>query len=150
MRLSRCALFAVLLAAGLSGCATSTRELSGDVNVDIDRQILDSAAKIQAVQAELYQAGVLGRTPQARSGAPGQQGITLNWQGDALTLLTTLARDQSLQFAFSGVRQPLPVNVNVRMAMFDDVLNQLRAQIGYRARLEVQGATLVLQYNPAP
>ncbi|WP_241136331.1 DotD/TraH family lipoprotein [Achromobacter insuavis] len=150
MHLSRCASFAVLLAIGLGGCATSSPKTSGDVNVDIDRQILDSAAKIQAVQTELYQAGVLSRAPQVQTGVPAQQGITLNWQGDALTLLHSLARDQGLQFAFSGVRQPLPVNVSVRMATFDDVLNQLRAQVGYRARLEVQGTTLVLQYNPAP
>lgn len=140
---------AVLLIAGLAGCASPAKTTTTDLNTEIDRQLLDAAAKIQVLQAELYQAGVLSRRPPpTQSGSlDASQAITLAWQGDALQLLSRLARDRGLQFAFMGVRQPLPVNVNVRLATFDTVLAQVRAQVGYRAEITLQPDTLVLHFN---
>jgi len=53
-----------------------------------------------------------------------------------LELLAQLARQRGLLFAYSGVRLPLPVNVNARYLRFDDLLRQLETQIRWRATLK--------------
>ncbi|VFR81043.1 IncI1 plasmid conjugative transfer protein TraH [plant metagenome] len=74
--------------------------------------------------------------------------ITLNWAGDALQLLAKLAHDHRLTFAFTGVRLPLPVRLDVQNSTIESVIAQVRAQIGYRAQIVEQGEGLLLQYNP--
>jgi defect in organelle trafficking protein DotD len=141
------AFLAALLGMALVGCAATPR--IEDPRTEIDRQILDATKKIQAAQTELYQAGAVNSETDKRSVVvtENQQLVTVTWQGDALQLLNKLARDRGLQFAFMGVRQPLPVNVEVKNMPFADALEQVRAQVGYRASVTQSAEKLLLHYN---
>jgi len=131
----------------LAGCAWHSPPVQS-ADTDIDSQILEATQKIQGAQANLYQAGVMARQPMVYAGLGTTQLITLTWHGDALQLLAKLAHDHRLAFAFTGVRLPLPVRIDVHDASIETVLAQLRAQIGYRAQIVEQGEMLTLQYNP--
>lgn len=139
-------LLSLVLLTSLAGCAWDNHPTQS-ADTDIDQQILEASRKIQAAQANLYQAGVMARQPMTYAGPDTTQLITLSWAGDALQLLAKLAHDHRLSFAFTGVRLPLPVRIDVQNATIESVLAQLRAQIGYRAQIVEQGETLMLQYN---
>ncbi|WP_321959538.1 DotD/TraH family lipoprotein [Burkholderia cenocepacia] len=147
MATPRYPLAGLLIGLALTGCATPPK--TDNAQVEIDRQILDASQKIQSAQADLYQAGALN---QATTKLPvlivdDQHRVTLSWQGDALQLLNKLAHDRGLAFSFMGVRMPLPVNIDVKDASYDAVMQMVRAQIGYRADVTQYPSKLVLQYN---
>jgi defect-in-organelle-trafficking protein DotD len=147
MAMPRYTLVGLLIGLALTGCATQPNTVNAQT--EIDRQILDASQKIQSAQADLYQAGALN---QATKKVPvsitdNQHGVTLSWQGDALQLLNKLAHDRGLAFSFMGVRMPLPVNIDVKDASYDAVMQMVRAQIGYRADVTQYPDKLVLQYN---
>jgi defect-in-organelle-trafficking protein DotD len=141
---------ACLFACGaLSACAAVDPVKSDHAQLDVDRQILEAAQKIQAAQERLYQAGafspVIDRQP-----APivdDKQRLAIAWKGDAAQLLKKMARDRGLAFTSVGVRMPLPVRIDSKDTSFDAVLDQLRAQICYRADIDQAGDRLVLQYH---
>ena len=137
----------LLIGLALTGCATQPNTSNGQA--EIDRQILDASQKIQSAQADLYQAGALNQatTKVPVSITDNQHRVTLSWQGDALQLLNKLAHDRGLAFSFMGVRMPLPVNIDVKDASYDAVMQMVRAQIGYRADVTQYPDKLVLQYN---
>ncbi|ANY18497.1 hypothetical protein L540_08215 [Bordetella pseudohinzii] len=147
MNMRQFRLLSLVMLASVAGCAWDNPPTQS-VDVDIDQQILEASRKIQAAQANLYQAGVMARQPMTYAGPDTTQLITLSWAGDALQLLAKLAHDHRLAFAFTGVRLPLPVRIDVQNATIESVLAQLRAQVGYRAQIVEQGDTLMLQYNP--
>ncbi|KNH09807.1 IncI1 plasmid conjugative transfer protein TraH [Candidatus Burkholderia brachyanthoides] len=140
-------LTALLIGLALTGCATQPKVDSAQT--EIDRQILEASQKIQTTQADLYKAGVLNQetAKQPVSIGDNQHPITLTWQGDALQLLNKLAHDRGLGFSFMGVRMPLPVNIDVKNASYDAVMQMVRSQIGYRADVTQYPDKLVLQYN---
>ena len=144
----RIPLFLTVAAILLAGCATPT-PVAHDTRTDIDQQILDAAKKIQAAQTELYQAAAINRESEKPAIAitENEQLITIAWQGDALQLLNKLAHDRGLQFTSLGIKQSLPVNVDVKASPFTDVLDQVRAQVGYRATVTQYPDKLMLQYN---
>lgn len=133
----------------LAGCASAPKPEAPAPTAMIDQQILEAASKIQAAQAELYRAGALNQpvavptTPVAGQTA----GITLSWKGDALALLVKLAAERGMDFSPLGTHLPLPVVVNVRGASFEQVISQLRSQVGYRATIELSDNVMRLQYN---
>ncbi|MEB0222087.1 DotD/TraH family lipoprotein [Pseudomonas sp. AB12(2023)] len=141
----------LLLSSSLVGCAT--RSNSGDVQTEVDRLILDSARTIQSSQADLYKSAALNRPintapAQIISGA---QPLTFEWKGDAYLLIQTLAQERGLAFSTVGLRLPLPLNMDVKNISFDAALDQIRAQVGYRASVTQGLTTLVLQYSrPQP
>jgi defect-in-organelle-trafficking protein DotD len=138
----------------LAGCATTKPKTTpNNAQVEVDRQILEASRKIQFAQAELYQAGAVNQetTKVPIPITDDRQHVTLSWQGDALQLVTKLARDRGLDLSVMGVRMPLPVNIDVKNTPYSTVIQMLRAQIGYRAEISEQSDTLVLQYNrPQP
>ncbi|WP_137808375.1 DotD/TraH family lipoprotein [Pseudomonas sp. G(2018)] len=141
----------LLLATGLTGCATKSNP--ADVQTEIDRLILDSARTIQAAQADLYKAGALSKpaNPTPARIFSGQQPLTFTWKGDAYLLLQTLAQDRGFSFSSVGSRLPLPLNMDVKDMPFDMVLTQISAQIGYRASVDKGVTSLVLRYSrPMP
>ncbi len=144
-------LSALLVGVALTGCASQPKV--GDAQAEIDRQLLAASQKIQAAQADLYQAGAINQetTKSPVAITDDSQRITLSWQGDALQLLTKLAHDHGLVFSFMGVRMPLPVSIDVKDLPYGAVIQILRAQIGYRADINQYPDRLVLQYNrPQP
>lgn len=151
MTMPRYPLITFLIGLALTGCATQQK--TDNAQVEIDRQILEASQKIQSAQADLYQAGALNQptTKLPISIVDNQQRVTLSWQGDALQLLNKLAHDRRLAFSFMGVRMPLPVNIDVKDAPYDTVMQMVRAQIGYRAEISQYPDKLVLQFNrPQP
>ncbi|HHV7525108.1 TPA: DotD/TraH family lipoprotein [Burkholderia orbicola] len=147
MATPRYTLAGLLIGLALTGCATQPK--TDNAQVEIDRQILDASQKIQSAQADLYQAGALNQatTKLPVSIVDDQHRVTLSWQGDALQLLNKLAHDRGLAFSFMGLRMPLPVNIDVKDASYDAVMQMVRAQIGYRADVTQYPDKLVLQYN---
>lgn len=139
----------VLVSFLLTACVTTKQIKTVDVQAEIDRQILQASQKIQLAQADLYQAGALNqivdKPPFSISG--NQQRIAIKWYGDAAQLLEKLANDRSLIFSSSGIRVPLPINIDVKDGSYEDVLNMLRTQIGYRAVITQDADKLTLQYN---
>ncbi|WP_435956117.1 DotD/TraH family lipoprotein [Dryocola sp. BD626] len=97
----------------------------------------------------LHQAGVIN---QMSPTVPGQitansQRITLAWDGDAVELLNTLARQRGYRLVYSGTRLPLPVNVYVTDMTFNQVLDLIRVQTGWRATLSQKGIELRLHFS---
>ncbi|AKU21227.1 hypothetical protein ACZ75_06785 [Massilia sp. NR 4-1] len=141
--------FSLLFLVMLAGCASvPTSQPSASVAM-IDQQILEAASKVQAAQAELYRVGALNQpaaTPADADAGPAG-GITLSWKGDALALLGKLAAERGMDFSPLGTHLPLPVVVNVSRASFEQVINQLRSQVGYRATIELSDNVMRLQYN---
>lgn len=136
----------VLLIPGLlllNGCATDNPQ------TEIDRQILEASEKIQTAQADLYQAGALNETTTKRpiSIVDDQQRVTVAWHGDALQLLSKLARDRQLAFSYMGIRMPLPVGVDVKNMPYEKLLAMIRAQVGYRATIIQSNESILLHYN---
>lgn len=142
------------VAVSLAGCASAPRIVEpDDAQATVDRQILVAAEKIQRAQADLYQAGALNEAvqPATLDIKDDDQRLSLTWKGDAAELVQQLARDRGLSFATIGVRLPLPVNMTVKNEPFRNVLQLLRAQIGYRAAISQQADRLVIEYNrPLP
>ncbi|MRU28330.1 DotD/TraH family lipoprotein [Xylella fastidiosa] len=147
MATPRYTLTSLFICLAFTGCATQPK--AENAQVQIDRQILDASQKIQSAQAELYQAGALNQatTKLPLSIVDDQHRVTLSWQGDALQLLNKLAHDRGLTFSFIGLRMPLPVNIDVKDVSYDDVIQLIRTQIGYRANITQYTHKMVLQYN---
>ena len=133
----------------LAGCTTPPSTQPNPARQVVDEQILRLAAEVRQAQSDLYQAGALDQvTPKAPLAlASDEQPVTISWQGDALQLLSKLSHERGLSFSFIGVRLPLPVNVDVTDVPLSEVLDNVRAQIGYRADLTRQDDKLVLQYQ---
>nr|WKV17389.1 hypothetical protein pSH12sh288-1_00002 [Shigella sonnei] len=78
-------------------------------------------AQYQLWEQGTYSAALPSRQPggslQAHSGR-----VSFDWEGDALELLSELARLRGQQFSYSGVRLPLPVSLHVRDMTFADAL----------------------------
>ena len=85
----------------------------------------------------------LPASPQAHSGR-----VSFDWEGDALELLSELARLRGQQFSYSGVRLPLPVSLHVRDMTFADALRLTEAQTAWRAVLSQSAGRLHLSYMP--
>jgi defect-in-organelle-trafficking protein DotD len=142
--------FLCLLACGvLAACATRGARNSATADPEVDQQILEAAQKIQSAQNHLFRSGALNRpmTQVAASINDGEQRVTLTWKGDAQQLLIRLAKDRGLNFTQMGIRMPLPVVINVHDEPFAEVIEQIRAQVGYRAVVDESRGALVLLYN---
>jgi defect in organelle trafficking protein DotD len=133
----------------LAGCASTPQADAPAPAAIIDQQILEAASKVQAAQAELYRVGALNQPVAVPAVLDAGQatGITLSWKGDALALLGKLAAERGMDFSPLGTPLPLPVVVNVSGASFEQVINQLRSQVGYRATIELSDNVVRLQYN---
>ena len=143
---------ALIAALVLAGCANQPTNEEEVVKKTLDEQIMDAAKQIQAAQAELYSAGAIGQpTPKLPNNIAEGDLITLTWQGDALQLMEHLAKERGLMFTVLGVRLPMPVNIDVKDATWDDLMKLVKAQIGYRANITEFDGQMALQYNlPRP
>lgn len=133
----------------LSACASRSMPKTAETTTDIDRHIMEAAARIESAQTQLYHSAALSQNI-AKPAVPlmdDAQRVTISWKGDALQLLTRLARDRGLSFAQTGVRMPLPVVINVTDEPLAAVIDKIRVQVGYRAVVDQGQAYLLLQYN---
>lgn len=130
----------------LNGCSIVNKD-EESAQSKVDKMILDAAVKVQSSHAALYQAGALNSVNVKPSLEIGQSLYSVVWYGDAIELLTKMAKDQNMKFRYSGVRLPLPVAIKSIDANYNDTLSIIKSQIGYRAELSQSGNTMTLIFN---
>ncbi|MDL4860768.1 DotD/TraH family lipoprotein [Halomonas elongata] len=152
MMYSRQLAVGTLVIIGLSGCAMQKNQGNsakvGAASV-IQENLSEAAEKIQLSQAELYQAGMLSQRGLRRPVRVGAdlQPVSTNWSGDAQQLLKKLASDRGIDFYMTGVEQPLPVVIKVENKPYDQVVQMVQAQVGYRAQITQNLDALALKYQ---
>lgn len=72
--------------------------------------------------------------------------VTVDWEGDAIELLSYLARQRGLTFNWTGVRLPLPVNVHVNGVTYQNLLRMIELQTAWRATLHEFPGQLTLAF----
>ena len=72
--------------------------------------------------------------------------VSFNWNGDAVELLSQLARARGQSFSYAGVRLPLPVDIEVQSTTYANVLRIVEMQIAWRATLVTYPGQMVLQF----
>ncbi|CAI1952104.1 MULTISPECIES: DotD/TraH family lipoprotein [Serratia] len=131
----------------LSGCQLSTQSTAVMPLKKTDTQY--NAEQIQNSQNSLYLSGAINQartllfTPNISANS---QRISVDWDGDAIELLSQLAHQRGLTFAYTGVRLPLPITVHVQNTTFENLLRIIRVQIDWRAQLDQQPAELRLYF----
>lgn len=76
------------------------------------------------------------------------QRVSVDWDGDAIELLSKLAHQRGLILRYSGVRLPLPVTIHERDISFETLLRLVRTQIDWRATLTQQTDALEVGFMP--
>ncbi|ECG6807097.1 DotD/TraH family lipoprotein [Salmonella enterica] len=76
------------------------------------------------------------------------QRVSVDWDGDAIELLSKLAHQRGLILRYSGVRLPLPVTIHERDISFETLLRIVRTQIDWRATLTQQTDALEVGFMP--
>lgn len=76
------------------------------------------------------------------------QRVSVDWDGDAIELLSKLAHQRGLILRYSGVRLPLPVTIHERDISFETLLRLVRTQIDWRATLTQQTGALEVGFMP--
>lgn len=135
---------------GLSGCATQKPQFTAtEADAVVQENLQEAAEKIQLSQAELYQAGMLSQQGLKRPVrvTADLQPVSIDWSGDAKQLLNKLASDRGLDFYMTGVEQPLPVVIEVENKPYDEVVQMVQAQVGYRAQITQDSNALALKYQ---
>lgn len=107
-----------------------------------------SADTIHNTTQQLYQNGSLNQKAPVYPGSipANSDRVSLDWEGDAVELLSQLARQRGLGFAYDGVRLPVPVSLHVSNITFEELLRNLDMQIGWRAVLKQQPLELHLYF----
>ncbi|WGK60011.1 DotD/TraH family lipoprotein [Pantoea sp. SS70] len=75
--------------------------------------------------------------------------VTFSWNGDAVELLSALARARGLKFSYTGVRLPLPVDIEVQDVTYANVLRMIEMQTAWRATFVTYPGQMVLQFMPS-
>lgn len=108
-------------------------------------------------QYQMWDRGIIGNQPDetAIPAMPvlhaNSDSVSFDWDGDAVELLSSLARARGLQFNYNGVRLPLPVSVHVRNMTFSNVLRIVEAQTAWRATINQYPGLLQLTFmKPEP
>lgn len=76
------------------------------------------------------------------------QRVSVDWDGDAIELLSKLAHQRGLTLRYSGVRLPLPVTLHERDVTFETLLRLIRTQISWRATVTQQSDALEVGFMP--
>lgn len=116
----------------LVGCQTSQPSHSGNYGA------ASSVAVTRHTQYQLWDKGAYATTPIGASPSvitANSDSISFDWDGDGIELLAKLSRQRGLQFNYSGVRLPLPVNLHVRAMSYSNVLRLIESQIMWRATI---------------
>lgn len=75
--------------------------------------------------------------------------VTLSWNGDVVELLSALARARGQKFSYTGVRLPLPVDIEVQDVTYANVLRMIEIQTAWRATFVTYPGQIVLQFMPS-
>jgi defect-in-organelle-trafficking protein DotD len=75
--------------------------------------------------------------------------VSVTWSGDAVELLSHLARQRGARFNWTGVRLPLPVNVHASAVTYQNLLHLIEMQTAWRATLHQMPGELALVFAQA-
>lgn len=144
MKLSLTAAFAA--AALLSGCQTVPASPSTSAPVSAQPHVMTPRPSIQLQQ--LWLEGTMETvTPLPVTVIRSDSDrVSLNWNGDAVELLTALARARGQVFSYAGVRLPLPVDIDVQSITYSNLLRIIEMQTSWRATLVNYPGQMVLQF----
>ncbi|WP_336886513.1 MULTISPECIES: DotD/TraH family lipoprotein [Edwardsiella] len=117
----------------LSGCQMPTKKTFSQRPSDLQT----TANQISHTQKLLYSSNVINEVPNIQPGtfSANSDRLSVNWEGDAIELLSQVARQRGLHFAYTGVRLPLPISIYERNITFENLLRQIKIQINWRASL---------------
>lgn len=76
------------------------------------------------------------------------QRVSVDWDGDAIELLSKLAHQRGITLRYSSVRLPLPVTIHERDVTFETLLRLIRTQISWRATVTQQSDALEVGFMP--
>lgn len=144
-----------LLAAGvfvLSGC-NEQKPLPDEVakalleSKAVDVQLAGSAGRIEQLMIELAGARAAGAMPVDALSA---QSISMDFEGDATTLVRQIAKVANLRFDTRGrANVPLPVSIHEKDVPMLRILELIGYQLGQRADLVLTNDSLEIRYaNP--
>ncbi len=108
-----------------------------------------NAPKIQNTQEMLYSSGAINETHPVLFASrinSNSERVAVDWDGDAVELLSQLAHQRGLAFAYTGVRLPLPITIHVADITFESLLRIIRTQIDWRAKLDQQPVEMHLYF----
>lgn len=110
-----------------------------------------SLVRLVAQQQVLWQEGVINTLSPLPADAiqANTDLVSVTWSGDAVELLSHLAKQRGARFNWSGVRMPLPVDVHVRGVTYQNLLLMIQMQIAWRATLYQMPSQLTLGFMPA-
>ena len=107
--------------------------------------------RVIAQQQVLWQEGVMN-TPSALPAdaiRTNSDLVSVTWSGDAVELLSHLARQRGVRFTWTGVRLPLPVNVHARAVTYQNLVHLIEMQTAWRATLHQLPGQLNLAFAQA-
>lgn len=108
-------------------------------------------ASVPAQQQVLWLDGVINTRSALPADSIRAQGdrVAVDWSGDAVELLSHVALQRGEKFAWTGVRLPLPVNLNVNGVTYANLLRLIEMQTAWRATLSQQPGQLTLAFAQA-
>lgn len=130
----------------LCGCQLDTQPQAGASHA----QTLSRPSRPAQQMQQLWMEGVLKEEtplPVTTIRADSDR-VTLSWNGDAVELLRGLARARGQVFSYTGVRLPLPVDINVQGVTYANLLRMIEMQTAWRATLASYPGQMVLQFMP--
>lgn len=77
------------------------------------------------------------------------QFLSVDWDGDAIELLSQMAHQRGIVLRISGVRLPLPVNLHETDITFNTLLRLIRTQTAWRTTVTQHADALEVLFMPA-
>lgn len=109
-----------------------------------------AVVRLVAQQQVLWQEGVINTPSALPTDAirANTELVSVTWSGDAVELLSHVAKQRGARFTWTGVRLPLPVNIHTREVTYQNLLHLIAMQISWRATLHQLPGQLALAYTP--
>ncbi|EGR7339758.1 DotD/TraH family lipoprotein [Salmonella enterica] len=139
-------LIGVLVPFLLSGC----QQAPASTSTSTSSRLSPSAAQIAFKQEQQRLALTLTEDGWLLPGriTSNSQRVSVDWDGDAIELLSKLAHQRGITLRYSGVRLPLPVTIHERDVTFETLLRLIRTQISWRATVTQQPDALEVGFMP--
>lgn len=136
----------ILVPVLLSGCQYAPASTSTSVSTTLS----PSAAQIAFKQEQQRLALTLTEDGWLLPGriTSNSQRVSVDWDGDAIELLSKLAHQRGITLRYSGVRLTLPVTIHERDVTFETMLRLIRTQISWRATVTQQSDALEVGFMP--
>jgi defect-in-organelle-trafficking protein DotD len=137
-------LLLLVAAAALAGCATPPPP-PAPAAPDESKVLLDTALR----RAETLPASTSSASAKAQEPKLGEASFSMDYAGEGKVLLKQVAASRGLSFRVVGPQPHLPlfVIVNLQNVSFEDLLRDVGAQFGQRARLALTNTAIEVRYR---